>query len=69
MIDILATQSDKDFYYIYIESILRHSIQRQNSLLSQFECHETFAQGVIVNEKLCKNIALKVQATYILDIC
>ena len=25
----------------------------------QFECHETFAQEVTVNEKLCKNIAFK----------
>ena len=28
-----------------------------------------FAQEVTVNEKLCKNIALEFQATYVLDIC
>ena len=27
------------------------------------------AQDVTVNEKLCKNIAFKLQATYVLDIC
>ena len=25
--------------------------------------------NITVNEKLCKNIALKIQATYVLDIC
>ena len=41
-------------------SLYRHSIQRQNSIFKwQFECHETFVQVVIVNKKLCKNIALK----------
>ena len=50
-------------------SLYRHSIQRQNSLEWQFERHETFAQEVMVNEKLCNNIALKLQATYVLDIC
>ena len=33
------------------------------------ECQEAFAQEVTVNEKLCKNIALNLQATYVLDIC
>ena len=33
------------------------------------ESQETFAQEVTVKEKLCKNIALKLQATYVLDIC
>ena len=40
-------------------SLYRHSIQRQNS----------FAQEVTVNVKLCKNIAFKLQTTYVLDIC
>ena len=31
--------------------------------------HETFAQEVTVNAKLCKNIAMKLQATYVVDIC
>ena len=35
----------------------------------QLERHETFAQEMTVNETLCKNIALKLQATYVLDIC
>ena len=43
--------------------LYRHSIQRQNLLQWQFECHETFTQEVTVNEKLCKNIALKLKAT------
>ena len=36
---------------------------------NEVECHETFSQEVRVKEKLCKNIALKLQATYVLDIC
>ena len=39
-------------------SLYRHSIQRQNSLQWQFECHKTFAPEVKIDEKLCKNIAL-----------
>ena len=35
----------------------------------QFDCHETFAQEVTVDEKLCKNITLKLLATYDLVIC
>ena len=42
--------------------------QRQ-SFLTFIECHKTFAQEMTVNEKLCNNIALKLQATYVLDIC
>ena len=49
--------------------LYRHSIQRQNSVEWQCEYYETFAQEVTVNEKLWKNIALKLQATYVLDIC
>ena len=30
-------------------------------------CHEIFAQKVTVNEKLCKNITLKLHTTYVLD--
>ena len=33
------------------------------------EYHKTFGQEVTINEKLCKNIAFKLQATYVLDIC
>ena len=50
-------------------SLQRHSIQRQNFLYWQFECHETFAEEMRVNEKLFKIIASRLQATYILDIC
>ena len=34
--------------------LYRHSIQRQNSLQWQFECHVTFAQKAMVYEKLWK---------------
>ena len=42
---------------------------RYNDKISQFECNEIFAEKVTVNKKLCKKSVLKIQVTYVLDIC
>ena len=63
MLDIL------NLYQYIVNPLYTHT--RYNDKIRQFECHETFAQGVIVNKKLWENIALKLQATcfgYLLEL-
>ena len=57
-------------FFSHIKSTLFNTrYNDKNSLYWKFECHKTIAQEMTVNEILCKNIALKLQATYVLDIC
>ena len=50
---------------VYISSRFDRVIRHDMTI----EYHETFAREVTVNEKLCENIALKLQATYVLYVC
>ena len=56
-VNIWNTKTLRTSFFPIQPTYFIHSIQRQKSLKWYFDWHETFAQEVAVNQKLCKNIA------------